>query len=254
MYTIAQVPYLNTRLFHSLPPPAGFSLRTAFPKGMGRMAEIGDVDAGPLSVVDFIRLRDRFERIGSFGIAVSQEAHSVLLFCRVAPLGKKFLRIGVTEETSTARELLRLLLEKYWGRSYEFVSLRERQLDAQLLIGDKALAARRPARLAFPVVIDLAAEWSVWQKKPFVFAVWAVRKQLPNRAKSALETWLTRSLAEGFERLGEIVDEESKRTGLTAAEVEAYLKGFRFELGEAEWEGLRMFEQLLSEIASLRSQ
>ena len=46
--------------------------------------------------------------------------------------------------------------------------------EAVLVIGDAALLLS--ARQLYPVRVDLGAEWSTWTGLPFVFAVWAARK------------------------------------------------------------------------------
>ena len=53
------------------------------PRQFGQAAEQGTVDAGPMSLMDFLRLQNRFERVGHLGIAVRGRSGSALLFSRV---------------------------------------------------------------------------------------------------------------------------------------------------------------------------
>ena len=80
---VARIPYLNSApFFRGFSSEAGYELLDYVPKVLGEKALSGEVDAGLISLVDFFRLRDRFKRIGHFGIAVRGQARSALLFSR----------------------------------------------------------------------------------------------------------------------------------------------------------------------------
>ena len=163
-------------------------------------------------------------------------------------------RIGITNETATSVRLLQVLLEK----KYQVKSTLERLhegindysgFDAVLLIGDEALRRNKFGLEGFELVYDLAKEWYDWKKMPFVFAVWAVEKRLPAGVKRDLNNVIERSLAESVNRFAEIGLLAGKRIGLTTAEVEEYLEGFNFTLGEREREAMGQFRKLVAESA-----
>ncbi len=215
--------------------------------------------------MDYFRLEGAFDRLGHIGIAVRGRARSAILFS-VKPIRQlDGAVIAVTEQTSTTLALLRLVLEKryqlypaaYERRPYaeqrrENVPpqaperRREPDADALLLIGDEALRFRQTNK-QYPFETDLAFEWWLWQHLPFVFAVWAVRKDADAQDRKHLEAALMRSLAVNIGQFDAIAQEESARLKLPAEELSAYLAGFVYRLSHAEAEGLKKFRGLADE-------
>src|SRR5882672_2039121 len=106
----ARIPYANAAPFYSLWSEAPFAVRNLVPRELGREAEAGTVDLGLMASADFLRLRDRFELVGPFGVAARGPVQSVLLFSRKPAAALGGALISVTPETSTSVRLLRLLL------------------------------------------------------------------------------------------------------------------------------------------------
>ena len=176
-----------------------------------------------------------------------------MLFSREGWRDLEGKRIGITDETATSVMLLRVLLEKKYGIRATFERLHAgvndlRGYDAVLLIGDEALRRKTTGLPGFDLVYDLATEWYEWQKLPFVFAVWAVRKSLPDVERKELAAALERSLAasEG-EELPEAVA-HGRALGLAPSDTSEYLRGFNFRLGEREREAIERFRELLGEL------
>ena len=173
-----------------------------------------------------------------------------MLFSREGWRDLEGKRIGITDETATSVMLLRVLLEEKYGIRATFVRLHAgvndlRGYDAVLLIGDEALRRKTTGLPGFDLVYDLATEWYSWQKLPFVFAVWAVRKSLPEAVRHDLAAALERSLAasQGGE-LPEAVA-HGRKLGLSASDTDEYLRGFNFRIGEREREAIQVFRGLL---------
>ena len=205
------------------------------------------MDAGLLPLADFLRLQDRFERVGPFGIAVRGRARSVLLFSRRPIRQLDGATIAVTEETSTSVLLLRLLLEqRYHVAPAAYQPGRVAEADAQLLIGDEALRVQQ-ANTQYPYEIDVAFEWWLWQHLPFVFAVWAIRKDAAAPDKKALELALSGALGGNLRRLDAIAREASPSLGVPAEELQAYLGSFIYRLSQPEEDGIRRFQELVHE-------
>jgi len=81
------------------------------PRELGREAESGGVDLGLMAAGDYLRLRDRFELVGPFGVASRGQVQSVLLFSRRPAAALEGALVSVTPETSTSIRLVRLLLD-----------------------------------------------------------------------------------------------------------------------------------------------
>ncbi len=244
---IGRIPYLNCEPFFAWLD--GVELVPLNPRRLGEAVAAGQLDAGPLSLVDFLRLEPALHPL-PFGIATDGAAQSVFVFsrCPLQELGGAV--IGITPETSTSVELLRVLL----ALKYEVVPrawvLPEDPCDAVLLIGDAAIR-QLTAESPFPCVTDLGVEWAEWTGLPFVFARWGLRKSLPEGARRDLAIRLDRALDEGLASLPEIA-RARRDTGWDEAEVETYLRGFNYRLGASEDKAISEFVRLRSFVEGRR--
>jgi len=255
---VSRMPYLNSTAFYShfLPQQNEIKLAPLVPRAFGKFAAEGTIDAGPMSLRDFVSLRDDFEMI-NYGVAVKGKVLSVLLYSHYSWEQLEGKTIGITAETSTSVELLRVLLERKYGvKNYTFERLHPTssrndytKYDAVLLIGDEALRRVKLGGLAtFLNCYDLAEEWTAWKNLPFVFAVWALRKNMEDNRKNEIKNSLDRSIDLSSDHLGDLGREHGKKIGMTREEIEYYLKAFSFKLGQEELDAIVEFE---TEFASL---
>ena len=161
--------------------------------------------------------------------------------------------IGIIDDTATSVRLLRVLLEKKHGVKAELKRLHSgvndyEGFDAVLLIGDEALRRQKFGLEKFELVYDLATEWYDWQKLPFVFAVWAVRKALPLASRDELASLIQDALEKGELELERISQMHAGRIGLNPMEATEYLQGFNYRMGEREWRAIEVFENLLASV------
>jgi chorismate dehydratase len=229
------------------------------PRVFGSFAEQGKVHAGPMSLQDFEKLNEdssKWEML-PHGIAVKGKVMSVLLYSHHEWANLEGKKIGITAETSTSVELLRVLLEKKYGvKNFTFERLHPTsfrndytKFDAVLLIGDEALRRVALGGLStFLNVYDLAEEWTEWKNLPFVFAVWAMRSDLPEDHKKNIRKSLESSLKQSVGRNAEIGREHGKKLGLTSEAIGKYLDAFRFEFGDEEMQAIAEFERELAEL------
>ncbi len=244
----ARIPYANAAPFYALWKDAPFAVRNLVPRELGREAESGSVDLGLMASGDFLRLQDRFELVGPFGVATRGPVQSVLLFSRRAPEALGGSLISVTPETSTSIRLLRLLLDVHRGlKDVRYLrGLEPSQADALLMIGDRAMRMRNQRPDGFTHTIDLGADWLAWTGLSFVYAVWAVRKSLDPGIKRDLTEFLDRSLTAGLANLPEIARQQTE-PGWSAEETEGYLRRFHYRLGPEDLAGLNRFAALITE-------
>jgi chorismate dehydratase len=255
---LARVPYLNSApFFRGLSLGKQFELTDAVPRELGRQASSGEISAGLLPLIDFLRLQEQFERLGPFGIAVRGRVRSVLLFSRRPIRQLDGATIALTEETSTSAVLLRLLLEQRYGLAgltYERVNTTAarpgepegRAGDALLLIGDEALRFRQTNN-RYPFEVDIAFEWWLWQHLPCVFAVWAIRKDAPAEDKKELQRALSGSLGMSQSQYQAIAQERAPSLGVPAGELADYLGRFVYRFSAPEEEGIAQFRKLVDE-------
>jgi chorismate dehydratase len=244
----ARIPYANAAPFYALWHDAPFAVRNLVPRELGREAEAGTVDLGLMATGDYLRLQDRFELVGPFGVARRGPVQSVLLYGKRPASALAGALVSVTPETSTSIRMLRLLLDVRRGLTgIRYVrGLEPAQADALLMIGDRAMRMRRERPEGFTHALDLGADWLEWTGLAFVYAVWAVRRSLDPAVKRELTSFLEASLSAGLANLPEVARQQTE-PGWSREETEAYLRGFQYRLGPEHLSGMARFEQLLIE-------
>jgi chorismate dehydratase len=236
---VGRIPYLNCEpFFRRL---TGVELVSLIPRRLGTAMAAGEIDAGPLSLVDYLRLESRLVPL-PYGIGCPTDARSVMVFSErpLARLGGA--RVGITGETSTSVELLRVLLAfRYEVEPAAWVEPDE-ACDAVLLIGDQAIR-RLTHGPRSPWVVDLGLEWREWTGLPFVFARWAIASYVPAAERREFGNALERALIRGLGALDDIAATR-RDLGWTAADVISYLRNFAFRLGPDEEKGAAEFVRL----------
>jgi chorismate dehydratase len=254
-HVVAKIPYLNSVPFYHHFEKGEFKILPVSPRRMGLLCEKGQLDAGLFSLMDYFKQDAQLELL-NWGITTRDQVKSVMLFSNHGWRDLDGKLIGIVDDTATSVRLLQVLLEKRYGVTATFERLHAgvnhyAKYDAVLLIGDEALYRNKYGLEGFEIIYDLAKEWYDWKKLPFVFAVWAVKKSLPTETKRDLGEIIERSLNKSDGCLGEIGELTGRRIGLTVGEVEEYLEGFNYRLGEREHEAMREFRKLVEEVQTI---
>jgi chorismate dehydratase len=152
----------------------------AVPAQLNAAMSAGEIDAGAISAAHYLANREHFARLGDLCIVADGPVRTVL-FCSPRPpalLGEA--TVALTSHSASGRALLATLLASFPDVKprYEVVDdalAAARAGRPTLVIGDDALIAR--AELPPAQVHDLGEAWRFWTGLPFVFAVWAVRRE-----------------------------------------------------------------------------
>ncbi len=255
---IGKIPYLNSVPFYANFEKQQFRILPVAPRRMGILSEQGAIEAGPFSLMDYFSQEEKLELMG-WCIATRDQVKSVMLFSNEGWNGLDGKTIGITDDTATSVKLLKVLLEKKYGVNAKFERLHSgvndySSYDAVLLIGDEALRYNKTGLNGFELVYDLAKEWYDWQKLPFVFAVWAMKKSLSDSTKTELKNILATSLAKSEEQFASLGELHGRQINLAAEETRDYLAGFNYKLGEREREAMVKFRELTAEVESVNVQ
>jgi aminodeoxyfutalosine synthase len=256
-HVVGKIPYLNSIPFYAHLSIPDTKFLHVVPRRMGMLSAKGMMDAGLFSLMDYLSQEERLEPMG-FCIASRDQVKSVMLFSNEGWCDLEGKRIGIINDTATSVQLLRTLLDKRYGVQATFERMHGgvndlRGYDAVLLIGDEALLRNKYGLRGYELVFDLAAEWYNWQKLPFVFAVWAMQRELTAERKAQLRSSVEAALDAGETDFVAIAGAHGRRIGLTDAETHEYLAGFSYRLGEREWQSIRLFREFQhSELARLR--
>src|SRR6185295_4477415 len=117
--------------------------------------------------------------------------------------------------------------------------------EAVLVIGDAALLLA--AQALYPVRVDLGAEWKAWTGLPFVFAVWAARRDAGLDAVQAVHRGLLESRRWGLAHLDELAAGAARGTGVAEPVCRAYLGDLDYALSYRHLAGLTDFFRRLAQ-------
>ena len=234
----------------------GVTTVAGVPAQMNRALLAGEVEVSNVSSFAFGSHAREWALLPRLSVAADGRVDSVLLFSwqrdwRRLDGGS----IALSDHSATSVELVRLLCERRYEAHPSYVT-RSPDLDAMLsehdaalLIGDIALREgvlrREIAGRGQPYVFDLAAEWKAWTALPFVFAVWAARRdQLAAIRESGVVELLRASKERGLADLARLADEAAARLRLPRAVCLRYLRLLDYELNERDLTGLRLFLEM----------
>jgi chorismate dehydratase len=235
--------------------PVAAELVTGTASELNDLLAAGELDVSVVSAVEYARDAASYHLLPDLAISADGAVHSVALFSKrpVEELdGKTVLR---TASSRTSILLLELLCRHRWGVEPKFATVRAESSDLAtlarlphegvLVIGDAAL--QLTARGAYPWVMDLGTEWKAWTGLPFVFAVWAARRESAPGAVRELHRQLLASRAWGLEHLDLLAADAARSTGVSIATCRAYLGTLDYALGGPELEGLTTFFHRLAQ-------
>jgi len=265
-YRMGLIRYTNVApLTDALVLPEGVEAARGVPTEMNAALLAGDVDLANVSAVEFIRNADRLTALPDFSVSVLGAVYSVNLFHTRPWEDLTGARIALTAQSATSVGLLELLLrESGISARLERAEGDARTLlaggfDGVLRIGDSALrewyAVTGPideqlSMLSLPherdgiTVTDLAARWYALTGHPFVFAVWAYRKDKPPPRDLLLAMRHARRW--GIGHLGDIADAHARELGLPWRVVQHYLWNFRYHLEAPDRAGLARFADMIA--------
>jgi chorismate dehydratase len=243
---VGRIPYLNSEPFYYGMARDDIDLIQLVPSRLSMAAEAGEIDAGPVPLVDYFRLEDRFTQLGQFCISTLQKSRSILLYSKKPIQKLEGATIGITSETSTSRRLLQVLLaQRFEVEPAGYVTLKDPN-DAFLIIGDEALR-RRYGVPGYPYRYDLGEEWYRWTRMPFVYALWVVRKGMAPKQMTYLENVLYTCVDEGLEHVSTI-GQMREDVRMSAKEIIEYYHGFRYWAGVGEIKAIRKFREYLDSL------
>ncbi len=249
---LGRIDYMNVAPVYfgldNSPMPPWIHMVAGHPNMLNALMAEGKLDVSPVSAAAYARNTQDWLVLPDMAITSRDRVMSVLLVSRFELEALNGRRIILTRESSSGRDLSRLIL-KQKGICPEFVigdilpppQLAERA-DAALVIGDKALSF--DWKPYFPYIYDLGTLWWDMTGLPFVFAVWAVRKEFaaafPDQA-AAVARLLKSSYHAGEEHRAVIAQKASKRLHISPETAAVYYRTLGYHLGTHEKAGLSLF-------------
>jgi len=176
----------------------------------------GELDVAAISSAAFVAHRDELTLLGDLCIASAGPVRSVLLVSPVPPALLDGVPIAVTTQSATARALLQILLE-----------------------------TSPPA-----CIYDLGEAWYAWTSVPFVYAVWAVRKDALTARPvevAALASALAEARAWGAAHREDVIDSAFAQLPFHRGLYVDYFNRLTYVLDADARRGLERFAELTEE-------
>jgi chorismate dehydratase len=215
----------------------------------------GALNLSAVSAVEYARNAAAYHLLPDLAITCDGPVHSVAVFSKrpVEELTGCTVLLSASSRTSVL--LLKLLCRHRWGIDPEFATVRAEAPDlgtlaglpheAVLVIGDAAL--HLSTQTSYPVKVDLGEEWKSWTGLPFVFAVWAARRDTPATVARAIHQRLLESRAWGLAHLDLLAAAAAHNTGVAERVCRAYLGDLDYALSYRHLAGLTDFFRRLAQ-------
>lgn len=265
--TIGLIDYLNTMPFHydlaARLQGTGVEFERGVPSALNHALAAGSVDLAPISAIEAARNADDVVVLPNLSIASFGAVKTVLLFSWASDIrdldGQS---IALTNHSATSVALLKVLCRERYGITPNFTTtpqhlpsmLAEHQ--GALVIGDDALvesahhrALSGPHGVAggLPYIYDLGDEWLKMTGLPFVFALWAARRDTANAMNEVgVFDALYASTAVGTTDSAreELADAYAPKLELPVGVCRRYLRDLRYDLTNDDLAGLKLFLEL----------
>ncbi|MEU8696035.1 menaquinone biosynthesis protein [Streptomyces sp. NPDC048665] len=227
-------------------------LRTDTPDGLNDALAAGELDMGPISLLEFLRHADDLVALPDIAVGSDGDVMSCLIVSQVPleELDGQPVALGSTSRTSV--RLAQLLLAERVGVNPRYFGcppdLRTMMSEARaaVIIGDAALrAALYEAPRMGLHVHDLGRMWKDWTGLPFVFAVFAARRDFLAREPELVRQVHADLLASRDLSLAEVTkvcEQASQWEEFDAATLQRYYTtALDFSLGTAQLAGITEF-------------
>ncbi|GBD33338.1 MAG: chorismate dehydratase [Gemmatimonadales bacterium] len=261
---VGRIPYINCypvyRAIDRGVVPAPGEMITGTPAELNDLLAAGELQVSVVSAVEYARNAAAYHLLPDLAVSCDGPVRSVLLFSRRPAEELDGATVLVSASSRTSVYLLELLCREVWGVNPKFAvaraeapdldSLAGLPHDAVLVIGDPALLLG--ARGSYPLRYDLGEEWKRWTGLPFVFAVWAARRDADPDSVKAAHRLLLRSREWGLSHLEILAEDAARATGIGVPACLEYLSGLDYGLGYRHLEGLTSFLRRLASRGMVR--
>ena len=235
--------------------PIDAELVTGTAADLNDLLAAGELQVSVVPAVEYARNAAGYHLLPDLAISCDGPVRSVALFSKrpVHELdGAMVLR---TASSRTSILLLELLCRHRWRVQPRFATVRAESSDldalagfphqAVLVIGDAALLLA--ARAAYPYMTDLGLAWKEWTGLPFVFAVWAARRDADRESVAHLHGALLASRSWGLAHLDELAVAAADSTGIAVRTTREYLADLDYALSYRHLAGLTDFFRRLAQ-------
>ena len=235
----------------------GFDLVSGTPADLNACMRQGLVDAGSISSLEYGRYPGDYLLLPGLSISSRGPVRSVLLCSRVPAAELEGRPVLLSADSASGAALLKVLMAELFKvqplyQQGVVVTATPGEYDGVLAIGDEALKLQ--AQGSWPYQLDLGAAWQELSDLPFVFGVWAVRRDYaaawPEQT-AAMHYLLLRSRDWGLKALPELSRVAAANLGRPASQLLSYFQQLDYSLGPDHEKGLLTFFKHLHNLGEL---
>ncbi|MFD0551142.1 menaquinone biosynthetic enzyme MqnA/MqnD family protein [Streptomyces rectiviolaceus] len=234
-----------------------FELTKDTPEKLSEQLVRGDLDIAPVTLVEFLKNADDLVAFPDLAVGCDGPVMSCVIVSQVPLDQLDGARVALGSTSRTSVRLAQLLLAERHGVRPDYytcppdLGLMMQEADAAVLIGDAALRANLidGPRLGLDVY-DLGQMWKDWTGLPFVFAVWAARRDYVEREPAVVHAVHKAFLASrdlSLEEVGKVSEQAARWEAFDAAVLERYFTTLDFRFGSAQLEGVAEFARRVGE-------
>ncbi len=234
--------------------PLSADLVTGTPSELNELLAAAELDVSVVSAVEYARNARDYVLLPDLAISCDGPVRSVALFSRRPAVELDRAPVLLTASSRTSVHLLELLCTDVWHVQPRFAQVRAEAADldglaglpheAVLVIGDPALLLA--ARHAYAHRYDLGEEWKRWTGLPFVFAVWAARREAARDAVQEIHRALLASRDWGLAHLSLLAEAAARACHVPRATCGEYFAGLDYALSYKHLAGLTDFFRRLA--------
>ncbi|WP_051798232.1 menaquinone biosynthetic enzyme MqnA/MqnD family protein [Streptomyces sp. NRRL S-337] len=211
----------------------------------------GELDIAPVTLVEFLRAADDLVAFPDLAVGCDGPVMSCVIVTQKPLEQLDGARIALGSTSRTSVRLAQLLLAEKIGVRPDYytcppdLGLMMQEADAAVLIGDAALRANLHdgPRLGLEVH-DLGQMWKDWTGLPFVFAVWATRRDYLEREPLVVQKVHEAFLASrdlSLEEVGKVAEQAARWETFTEPVLERYFTTLDFRFGPDQLRGVTEF-------------
>lgn len=229
----------------------GFNLVTGTPAELNSHLRQGRLDVSAISSYEYGRHSRQYLLLPNLAIATRGDVGSVLFFSRLPFHRLSGKEVVLSSGSATSAALVKIVLSELYGARplYRTGPVTDRFLDGccgMLAIGDEAL--RLKAGECYPYFLDLGRAWHDLTGLPFVFGVWATRRDYfahqPETVRYLHRTLLA-AKALGLKSMTEICRRAAETVPMAPEALAAYFQQLDYDLDAGQQEGLEAFFRYL---------
>lgn len=221
------------------------------PEKLSEQLVRGELDIAPVTLVEFLRAADDLVAFPDLAVGCDGPVMSCVIVSQ-KPLDQlDGARVALGSTSRTSVRLAQLLLAEKIGVRPDYytcppdLGLMMQEADAAVLIGDAALRANLHdgPRLGL-AVHDLGQMWKDWTGLPFVFAVWATRREYLEREPAVVHKVHEAFLASrdlSLEEVAKVAEQAARWETFDEPVLERYFTTLDFRFGPEQLGGVTEF-------------